>query len=123
MPPKSLVKSMQAYARSLDNALEMIDDVLSRVPAEGATPRMVLSELEEAKATAKAKYEKMDANYDTQSVSTEMTDEMELAHTKVYDEAKGRYKGHGCPQCRPRCQASRGHKCDRPSGTPASPNH
>ena len=37
MPPKSLIKSMQAYARSLDNALEMIDDILTRVPAEGAT--------------------------------------------------------------------------------------
>ena len=92
MPPKSLVKSMQAYARFLGNALEMIDDVLSRIPTEGATPRAILSELDEAKAIAKAKFEKMDANYDIQSVSTELTDEMEQAHTKAYEEAKMGYK-------------------------------
>ena len=67
MPPKSLVKSMQAYARSLGNALERIDDILTRIPKEGATPRTVLSELENAKAIAEAKFEKMDANYDIQS--------------------------------------------------------
>ena len=66
MPPKSLLKSMQAYARLLDNALELIDDILTRVPAEGATPRSILDELDKAKATAMAKFDKMDANYDLQ---------------------------------------------------------
>ena len=36
MPPKDLIKSMQTYARFLDNALEQIDHVLTRVPAEVA---------------------------------------------------------------------------------------
>ena len=92
MPPKDLVKSIQTYARFLDNALELIDGVLARVPAEGATPRSVLNDLEEVKAMAKAKFEKMDANYDIQSVSDELTEDMETAHKKVYDEAKARYK-------------------------------
>ena len=71
MPPKDLVKSMQTYARFLDNALELIDDVLTRVPAEGATPRAILNELEEAKALAKAKFDKMGTNYEIQSESDE----------------------------------------------------
>ena len=43
MPTKSLVKSMQAYARSLGNALEMIDDILTRTQGGGATapPRAI----------------------------------------------------------------------------------
>ena len=62
--------------------------------AEGAKepPREVLQELEEAKATAKVKCERMDTNYDIQSVSSELTDEMEAAHTKAYEEAKQRYR-------------------------------
>ena len=48
MPPKDLIKSMQAYARLLGNALDM-------------------------------------------AVSSELTDEVETAHTKVYEEAKQRY--------------------------------
>ena len=51
MPPKDLIKSIQTYARFLDNTLERIDGILARVPAEGATPRGVLNELEEAKAS------------------------------------------------------------------------
>ena len=95
MPPKSLLKSMQAYARLLDNALELIDDILTRVPepTDGATPsRPLLDELEKAKATATAKFDKLDANYDLQSVSDELTEDMETAHTKTYNDAKARYK-------------------------------
>ena len=87
MPPKSLVKSMQAYARSLGNALKMIDEILTRMPKEGATPRAVLKELEDAKASAMAKFEKMDANYVIQAASEELTDDIEPAHTKAYEEA------------------------------------
>ena len=67
MPPKSLIKSMQAYGRSLGNALDMIDEILTRIPKEegaAAPPREALQELEDAKATAKAKFERMDTNYD-----------------------------------------------------------
>ena len=32
----------------------------------------------------------MDTNYDIQTVSDELTDEMEPAHTKAYEEAKPR---------------------------------
>ena len=92
MPPKDLVKSIQAYARFLDQDLEWIDDVLARVPAEGATPRSVLDDLEKVKASAEAKFDKMKMNYEIQSVSDELTEDMETAHTKVYDEAKARYK-------------------------------
>ena len=48
--------------------------------------------MEEAKATAKVKCERMDKNYDLQSVSSKLTDEMEAAYTKAYDEAKQRYR-------------------------------
>ena len=71
----------------------MIDEILTRVPkSEGASapPRVVL-QLEDATATAKTKFERMDTNYDIQAVSSELTDEMEKAHTKVYEEAKQRY--------------------------------
>ena len=95
MPPKSPIKLTQIHARLLDNALEWIDDVLARVPAEGATPKNVLDDLEEAKALAKAKFGKMDANYEIQSVSDELTEDMKTACTKVYDEAKAVQKGHG----------------------------
>ena len=81
MPPKDLIKSMQAYARLLGNALDMIDEILTWVPkGEGATapPRVVL-QLEDATATAKAKFERMDTNYDIQAVSSKLTDEMETA--------------------------------------------
>ena len=93
--PKDLLKSMRAYARLMDNALELIDDILTRVPepTEGATPsRSILDELEKAKATATAKFDKLDANYDLQSVSDELTEDMETAHTKTYNDAKARYK-------------------------------
>ena len=86
---------MQAYARSLGYPLDKIDEILIQLPkAEGAPapPREVLQELEEAKATAKVKCERMDKNYDIQSVSSELTDEMEAAHMKAYDEAKQRYR-------------------------------
>ena len=58
MPPKSLIKSMQAYARSLNNALNMIDEILTRISAGGgaAAPPKLILELEDAKATAKAKF-------------------------------------------------------------------
>ena len=95
MPPKSLIKSMQAYARSLGNALNTIDEILTRIPMdEGApaTPREALRELEEAKATAKAKFKRMDTNYDVQAFSSKLTDEMEAAHTKAYEEAELRYR-------------------------------
>ena len=93
MPPKDLIKSMQAYARLLGNALDMIDEILTRVPkGEGASaPPRVVRQLEDATATAKTKFERMDTNYDIQAVSSELTDEMENAHTKVYEEAKQRY--------------------------------
>ena len=91
MPPKDLVKSMQTYARFLDGALELIDNVLTRVPAEGAAPKTVLDDLEKAKAMAEAKFKKMDANYEIQSESDELTEVIETAHTKVYDEAKAKY--------------------------------
>ena len=93
MPPKSLIKSMQAYARSLGNALDMIDEILTRIPEGGgatAPLRVILQELDDAKATAKAKFEKMDTNYDIQAVSDKLTDEMEPAHTKAYEEANQR---------------------------------
>ena len=35
MPPKDLVKSIQAYARFLDQDLEWIDDVLAGCPLKG----------------------------------------------------------------------------------------
>ena len=91
MPPKSLIKSIQAYARSLDNALEIIDNILTQVPDEGATPRLVLDDLEKAKATAEAKFGKMSENYDIQTQSDELTEDMETAHTKAYEEAQTRY--------------------------------
>ena len=92
MPPKSPIKLTQIYARLLDDALEDIDHVLAWVPAEEATPRCVLDDLEKVKARAKAKFERMDANYETQSVSDELTEDMKTACTKVYDEAKARYE-------------------------------
>ena len=92
MPPKDLVKSIQTYDRLLDNTLERIDSILTRVPAEGATPRGVLDDLEKVKALADAKFDKMEANYEIQSFSGELTENMETAHTKVYDEAKARYE-------------------------------
>ena len=54
MPPRSLLRSLQAYARSLGNALRSIDDILARMPSgEGATPSTTLiKELENAKAEA-----------------------------------------------------------------------
>ena len=84
--PKDLLKSMRAYARLMDNALELIDGILARVPepVDGATPsRSLLDELEKAKTTATAKFDKLDANYDLQSVSDELTEDIETAHTKV----------------------------------------
>ena len=51
----------------------------------------VILQLEDAAATAKAKFEKMDTNYDIQAVSEELTEEMEPAHTKAYENAKQRY--------------------------------
>ena len=51
---------MQAYARSIGYALYMIDEIL--IPISKAE-----QELEEAKATAKVKYEWMDTNYNIQS--------------------------------------------------------
>lgn len=86
MLPKSLItQSMQAYARSLGYALDTIDEIL--IPISKAE-----QELEEAKATANIKYERMDTHYDIQSVSSKLTDEMEAAHMKAYDEAKQRYR-------------------------------
>ena len=86
---------MRAYARLMDDTLELIDDILTRVPepVDGATPsRSLLDELEKAKATATAKFDKLDANYGLQSVSDELTEDRETAHTKIYDDAKARYK-------------------------------
>lgn len=80
MPPKSVIKSMQAYARSLGNALDMIDVILARIPkGEGAPapPEEVLLELERAKAIAVVKFERMDENYELQSVSEDLTEDME----------------------------------------------
>ena len=84
---------MQAYARLLGNALDMIDEVLTWVQKDEGVPvplRVVL-QLEDATAVAKTKLERMDNNYDIQAVSGKLTDEMENAHTKVYEEAKQRY--------------------------------
>ena len=80
MPPKDLVRSMKAYARSLDNAIEQVDYVLTRIPTEGvkAAPRALLLELEEVKVQLKAKFERLDTNYDIQSVEVE--DDAEDAH-------------------------------------------
>ena len=63
--PANLLRSIQAYARSLGIALRAIDNILARMPTgEGATPSSaLLKELETAKAAAMAKFEKMDANY------------------------------------------------------------
>ena len=62
MAPKDMVKSIQTYARFLGTALDAIDKVLTRVPAEGATPKTVLDDLMEAKAKAKAKFERLEEN-------------------------------------------------------------
>merc|ERR1712020_733560 len=82
---------MQTYARFLDDAIEAIDNILAQVPAEGAAPKTVLDDLAKAKATAEAKFDKMETNYEVQSFSDELTDDIEKAHTKVYEEAKARY--------------------------------
>ena len=85
---------MNAYARSLGNTLNRIDEILAQIlMAEGAPAplREVLQEPEEAKATAKVKFNWMDENYDLQSVSEELTEDMEAAHTKAYDKANQRY--------------------------------
>ena len=89
MAPKDLVKSMKTYARLLDNAIEHVDHVLARVPAEGTPSRALLLELEKAKAQLETKFERMDLNYDLQAVEVE--DEVEDAHTKVYIDAKVKY--------------------------------
>ena len=92
MPPKSLIKSIQANARLLGNALDIIDEIMARIPkGENAPPGEVLLKLEEATATAEVKSDQMDKNYDLQSVSEEFTEEMEVAHKKAYDDAKPRY--------------------------------
>ena len=85
--PKSLIKSLQAYVRSLGNALRSIDDILSRMPSgEGAVPSTtLLKELENAKAAAMTKFEKMDSNYVDQQA--ELTEDQEPAHTKAYEDA------------------------------------
>ena len=85
MPPKSLIKSLQAYARSLGNALRTIDDILSRMPKDGTTSTPLLKKLEDAQASAMAKFEKLDANYVSQQ--EELTDDLEPAHTKAYEDA------------------------------------
>ena len=84
--PKDPVKSMQTYARLLDNGLEMIDWVLARVPDEGATPKTVRDDLEKAKATAKAKFERMDTNYKILSVSDELTEDMKTKDPFILDQ-------------------------------------
>ena len=61
----------------------MIDEILTEIPKEegaAAPPREALQELEDSKAIANAKFERMDTNYDIQAVSSELTDEMETAH-------------------------------------------
>ena len=78
MPPKSLIKSLQAYARSLGNALRTIDDILARMPKE-APPTTWLKKLEDAQAIAMTKFEKLDANYVIQQ--EELTDDQEPVHT------------------------------------------
>ena len=87
MAPTNLVRSIQAYARSLRTALKAIDDILARMPSgEGATPSSsLIKELETAKAEAKVKFEKLDANYLDQQA--ELPDDQEQAHTKAYEDA------------------------------------
>ena len=85
---------MQTYARPLDGALEAVDEVLARIPEGGGAtaPPRVLQQLEDAAATATAKFKRMDENYDIQTFSDELTEDIEKAHTKAYEEAKVRYK-------------------------------
>ena len=93
--PKDLLKSMRAYARLMDDSIELLDGILARVPepVDGATPsQSLLDELEKAKTTVSVKFDKLDANYGLQSVSDELAEDKEEAHTKIYDEAKARYR-------------------------------
>ena len=90
MPPKSLIKLLQAYARSLGNALRMVDDILARMPKDGTTSTPLLKKPEDAQVAAMAKFEKMDANYVTQQ--EELADDLEPAHTKAYEEAVQGYR-------------------------------
>ena len=85
--PANLLRSIQAYARSLGIALRAIDNILARMPTgEGATPSSaLLKELETAKAAAMAKFEKMDANYVEQQA--EVPEDQEAAHTKAFEDA------------------------------------
>ena len=83
--PKDVIKSMQTFARLLDGALEMVDNVLTRVPAEGAAPRTVLNDLEKAKTKAEARFDSMDESYAIQSSSGELAEDIEKAYTKVYN--------------------------------------
>ena len=73
MAPKDLVKSMQTYSRFLDNALEAIDKVLARIPEGGGAtaPPRIMQQLEDAATVAKAKFDKLEANYEVQSFSDE----------------------------------------------------
>ena len=74
MPPKSLIKSLKAYWRSVGNALDMIEEIMARMPeGENAPPREVILKLERAKATDMVKFERMAENYDQQSVSRRPT--------------------------------------------------
>ena len=93
--PKDLLKSMRAYARLMNDSIELLDGILARVPepVDGATPsQSLLDELEKAKTTVSVRYDKLYDNYCLQSVSDELDEDKEEAHTKIYDEAKAVYK-------------------------------
>ena len=78
--PPSLIKSIRALAKFMDDILELRDCHLDRRLSDG----------EQLKDAAKAKLDKI--NDEIQSASDELTEDMKTACTKVYDEAKARYK-------------------------------
>ena len=84
---------MRAYARLMDDSIELLDGILARVPEPAAAAsQSLLDELEKAKTTVSVKFDKLDVNSGLQSVSDELAEDKEEAHTKIYDEAKARYR-------------------------------
>ena len=91
--PKDLIRSMRAYARLMDDSIELLDGILARVPEPAdAASQSLLDELEKAKTTVSVKFDKLDTNYGIQTVSDELPEDKEEAHTKIYNDAKARYR-------------------------------
>ena len=91
--PKDLIRSIRAYARLMDDSIELLDGILARVPepAEAAS-QSLMDELEKAKTSVSVKFDKLDTNFGLQTVSDELPEDKVDAHTKIYDEAKARYR-------------------------------